>query len=282
MEATVYYPEGDATWTDEVFNASYGYNTNLKWESYVKTEEPEDEEQEVYVIAWGYCGKTATWQVTSDGVLTISGNGEMDFSITRSGGASAPWLAYVDQISAVVVEKGITSIADAAFADCTGVETVEIADTVTSIGSEAFAGCENLTEVIIPTSVESLGDSAFAGCENLEEVTFCGDLPELGEDCFGGEAVTVYYPEENETWTQDAIESLGESVELVPYQFQAGDFNGDLAVDDGDVAYLLWHTLFADLYPIVINGDLNGDGFVNDADVAYLLWHTLFPELYPL
>ena len=282
VKATAYYPQDDETWTDQIFNANYGYDSVLTWTSYVKTEEPEDEEQEVYVIAWGYCGKTATWQVTSDGVLTISGNGEMNFSITRSGGASAPWLAYVDQISAVVVEKGITSIADAAFADCTGVETVEIADTVTSIGSEAFAGCENLTEVIIPTSVESLGDSAFAGCENLAEVTFCGDLPELGEDCFGGEAVTVYYPEENETWTQDAIESLGESVELVPYQFQAGDFNGDLAVDDGDVAYLLWHTLFADLYPIVINGDLNGDGFVNDADVAYLLWHTLFPEKYPL
>ena len=227
MDATIYYPAGDATWTDEIFNASYGSNTNLKWESYVKTEEPEDEEQEVYVIAWGYCGKTATWQVTSDGVLTISGNGEMNFSITRSVGASAPWLAYVDQISTVVVEKGITSIADAAFADCTGVETVEIADTVTSIGSEAFAGCENLAEV-----------------------TFCGDLPELGEDCFGGESVTVYYPEENDTWTQDVIESLGESVDLVPYQFQAGDFNGDLAVDDGDVAYLLWHTLFPELYPL--------------------------------
>ena len=256
---------------------------NLTWTSYVKTEEPDDGDQEIYVIAWGTCGRTATWQITSDGVLTISGNGKMDFSVAaRMRSMGAPWQAYVDQISAVVVEQGITSIADAAFADCTNVETVQIADTVTDIGSAAFAGCENLTEIIIPVSVESVGDSAFAGCENLTEVTFRGNLPELGEDCFGGETITVYYPEENETWTQEAIENLGEFVELVPYQYEAGDLNGDGIVTDDDVALLLWHTLFPEDFEILGNADFTGDGLVTDDDVAYLLWHTLFPEDFPL
>ena len=32
--------------------------------------------------------------------------------------------------------------------------------------------------------------------------------------------------------------------------------------------------------PVV--GDLDEDGYVNNRDVEFLLWHTLFPEEYPL
>lgn len=62
----------------------------------------------------------------------------------------------------------------------------------------------------------------------------------------------------------------------------AGDFNKDGYVNDKDVEYLLWHTLFMDLYPIDGNADFTNDDSVNDADVEYLLWHTLFPSLYPV
>lgn len=61
-----------------------------------------------------------------------------------------------------------------------------------------------------------------------------------------------------------------------------GDVNGDYIVDNQDVEYLLWYTLFPESYPLLQSADYNGDGIVNNQDVEYLLWHTLFPEEYPL
>jgi len=61
-----------------------------------------------------------------------------------------------------------------------------------------------------------------------------------------------------------------------------GDFDNDKDIDNKDVEYLLWHTLFPDSYPVSQAGDLTGDGNVNNKDVEYLLWYTLFPDSYPL
>ena len=60
-----------------------------------------------------------------------------------------------------------------------------------------------------------------------------------------------------------------------------GDITHDGEVNNLDVVYLLWHTLFPEEYPI-IGGDITHDGNITNEDVVYLLWHTLFPEEYPL
>ena len=61
-----------------------------------------------------------------------------------------------------------------------------------------------------------------------------------------------------------------------------GDFNSDLAITNEDVIYLLWHTMFAETYPIDHMVDYNKDGLTTNEDVIYLLWYTMFPESYPL
>ena len=61
-----------------------------------------------------------------------------------------------------------------------------------------------------------------------------------------------------------------------------GDVDNDGSVDNRDVEYLLWHTLFPESYILNQNADYTGDGTVDNQDVEYLLWHTLFPGEYPL
>ena len=61
-----------------------------------------------------------------------------------------------------------------------------------------------------------------------------------------------------------------------------GDLNEDGAADIQDAIYLIWNTLFPDLYPITADADFNNDGIRNTDDAVILLWHAMFPEQYPL
>ena len=98
-----------------------------------------------------------TWTLDDNGVLTISGNGEMgDY-----GNLTLPW---GDNITSVIINDGVTSIGGAAFRHCTGLTSVTIPDSVTSIGDYAFYGCTGLTSVTSPDNVTSIGWNAFSGC----------------------------------------------------------------------------------------------------------------------
>lgn len=61
-----------------------------------------------------------------------------------------------------------------------------------------------------------------------------------------------------------------------------GDVNNDGIVDDADVEYLLYYTIFPEEWPINQPIDFNGDGAEDDADAEYLLYYTIFPEDNPL
>ena len=104
-------------------------------------------------VASGDCGDNLTWTLDSDGVLTISGTGDM---------TSHPWrdLVYIERITEVVIGSGVTSIGDWAFEDCSALTTVTIPGSVTSIGYCAFAECSSLSGVIIPDGVTSIGEHA--------------------------------------------------------------------------------------------------------------------------
>ena len=104
------------------------------------------------VIASGECGRYSsddlTWVLTGDGTLTISGSGEMAYySMDNSRRTTAPWVAYWEQITAIVLEPGVTSVGGTAFSACSNVLSVSIPSTVTYIDSSAFEECENMTNI---------------------------------------------------------------------------------------------------------------------------------------
>ena len=104
----------------------------------------------------GTCGANLTWHLTDDGVLTISGKGEMDdysFSPWRDSG-----------VKRIIIGNRVTTIGQTAFSGCSSLTSVTIPNSVTTIKEYAFSNCSSLTSVTIPNSVTTIGDNAFNGC----------------------------------------------------------------------------------------------------------------------
>ena len=89
----------------------------------------------------GKCGDNVYYSLSDDGVLTISGSGDM----TNYGYDESPF-CKTPSIKSVVIENGVTSIGYCTFHDCTNLENITIPNTVVSIGSLAFSGTKWLVK----------------------------------------------------------------------------------------------------------------------------------------
>ena len=234
------------------------------------------------VIASGECGKNGdnlTWVLTVDGTLTISGSGEMeDYSSERLDGkyrTTAPWGAYSEQITAVVLEHDVTSIGDYAFSRCR-LTSVMIPDGVISIGSDAFNWCSrltsvtipdgvtdisrgaffycsSLTSVTIPDSVTSIGGYAFCGCGSLASVTIPESVTSIGGDAFGGcgNLTSVTIPE--------SVTSIGDSAFTYCSKLENVYYGGDdqrwkkieIGVNNNDLTNATIHYAFSHIHDMV-------------------------------
>ena len=152
------------------------------------------------VVDSGTCGGTLNnsqlmkWTLTSDGTLTISGEGNM---------FGAPWSQYKSKIKKVVIGEGVksisdnafhyyenlrsvslpstlTSIGEAAFWACSSLQSITLPNNLTHIGLNAFRACHSLTQVLIPASVTNIDGSAFECCTGLTDVVFEGNSLEFG------------------------------------------------------------------------------------------------------
>lgn len=82
--------------------------------------------------------------------------------------------------------KGVTSIENGAFKDCTGLTQVTLGDNLTVISNYLFEGCTNLKSVTMSDKVTTIGNNAFNGCKALENVVMSKTLNVIGERAFKG------------------------------------------------------------------------------------------------
>jgi len=114
----------------------------------------------------------------------------------------------------------------AGFLECKNLEEVTFAGKrINILGSGAFRDCGSLTTVNLPAEVSTVHIDAFAGCKKLTSIHFYGDMPKFRPTYTLFVQLTVYYPEGNATWTQEAMDALlkaypGNQVAFVPTVYQ--------------------------------------------------------------
>lgn len=155
------------------------------------------------VVASGNCGAKGdnlTWTLDDNGLLTISGTGEMASRCTWS----ASGVDYSNSIKYVWIKNGVTSIGANAFSVLLNSKLmiVEIPDSVTIIGESAFMRCNNLQEITLPESVTRIEWYAFKDCTNLESVSIPQSILGIESAAFSGcdRLKDVYYSGTKNAW----------------------------------------------------------------------------------
>ena len=78
----------------------------------------------------------------------------------------------------------VTSIGDAAFANCQGLVSVNIPNTVTSFGKNAFYACSNLVSVNIPDGIQLIEEKTFEQCVKLSSLVLPNSVTWIGARAF--------------------------------------------------------------------------------------------------
>ena len=164
----------------------------------------EESSSEPVVVYSGTCGETATFEITSDGVMTVTGTGIVkEKKITYRN----PDESVKANVTKLVISDGVTEIGPSAFREYDFLKEVILPDSVTAIRRYAFDCCWNLTdirwsshlesigynafcgarftELVLPETVKTIGEFAFSGCPNLQSAVIYGEMRQgsfLGND----------------------------------------------------------------------------------------------------
>lgn len=149
--------------------------------------------------ASGTCGDGLSWAF-EDGVLVISGSGEME--------DGDPWAAHKNRIKRVVFTGGVTKVGAKSFYEYHFLESVDFGDALVEIGPQAFYGCTELTVIHLPATFRTFGAECFRECVMLQKVYCEGGMPRFNSSCLWcGDYVAVFYRTDH-VWPADAVNQL--------------------------------------------------------------------------
>lgn len=148
---------------------------------------------------------------------------------------------YCSSLNDITLPNTVTSIGNYAFEYCNSLPQITIPEYVVNIGASAFMGANSLTEITIPKSVTNIGIHAFAHMSSLKNVIFEGDAPKIDDFVFYNETTTItaYYPKNNKTWTEQAMQEYDENVTWVAYDTGGEEADNATSGTCGDLAWEL-------------------------------------------
>ena len=132
------------------------------------------------------CGDNAEFTISKDGVLTVTGTGDM-YNIDPSKDKLEPIAGSKDasKVKKIVIGEGITSVGDYNFSYMKNLKKVTLPSTLTRIGHFSFYDDEKLGNVTLPADLDTLGQSCFGFCKGMTSVTIPAKVNSMDETFFG-------------------------------------------------------------------------------------------------
>ena len=112
--------------------------------------------------------------------------------------------AECSKLISIILPDTLRKIEKAAFLGCSSLQEINLPKSLKVISQGTFVGCSKLKRITIPKDVNVIEDGAFAHCSNLESVSFRGPPPLTGNGVFTNSSPTVYVTKNN-GWTDSYL-----------------------------------------------------------------------------